>query len=563
MQDDGMYTDRALSYSQTKGKYYLRSAVKQNQEQDHYQTEPSSVLTTTEAVRVPQPLITPDVVGKNKATDRALPYSQTKGKYYLHSAAEQNQEQDHFQTESSSALTTTEAVRVTQPLNTRPDVVGNSRAESTDFTYSLIGEEQVPYNSKSMDRKDIALPKLYVFSLSYMDQMSWATTRWRSLQCWAGKLSQQYDVHIVEPFVTKGTHLGVPQTLVSNHSLREVLKLSDIFDVSPWQRNASRGSFPNNIVSWDAFLSAGARSVITVQIVYPYHHDCTENEQTDETCNNDRMRNLFSQHLAMDNFTLLKTICINFREVDHLTTEQFDGMIFESLPKDLPVTVMFDEWRGLGKKSCIARVKDKNCYVYNKHFVRATLNLITPSSRIKSAAQKYIDRYLPGQSGFIAIMIRWEKILLYDFYSYHNKSQHYSGSSCQERILKYINNTTMHKKRPMKDYFLSTDIGMYGSSTFRMYNSTKVSTSTLTNYTQELLRVLHKNDSLHLTDYEQTFEDVSGTTHPAFISQLQKVVAARAHCLLLVGWGSFLTNTLDMYKRLHRGKACYKHIKLC
>ena len=488
--------------------------------------------------------------------DRALVYLQKKDARYLFSAAKQNQEQEHLQTEPSAAVTTTEAVRVPQALNTS-DVVGENKV-SIDYTYSLTGEEQKNYSSKS---RDIPLPELYVFSLSYMDQMSWATTRWRSLQCWARQLSQRYDVHVIEPFVTERTHLGVPHARV-NQSLNEMLKISDIFDISSWQKSVSNGSFPSHIASWDTFLNSGARSVVAVQIIYPYHHDCTENGQTDEVCNNDRMQSLFSQHLALNNFTLMKSVCINFRELGIFTMQQFNDLIFESLPKDLPVTVMFDEWRGLGKKSCIVRVRNKNCSVYDKHFIRATLNLMTPSSRIKTAAQNYIDRYLPRQNGYVAIMIRWEKILLYDFYSYHNKSHHYSGSSCQESILKYIKDTDIkYKKRPINDFFLTTDIGKYGSSTFGQYNSTTVSTSTLTEYTQRLLRILNKNDSLHY--YEETFEKVSGTTNPAFISQLQKVVAARARCLLLVGWGNFLTNTLDMYKKLHKGKACYKHIKLC
>jgi hypothetical protein len=271
------------------------------------------------------------------------------------------------------------------------------------------------------------------------------------------------------------------------------------------------------------------------------------------------MQNLFSENLALNNFTLLKSICINFRKLGILNTKKFNDFIFNDIPKDLPVTVMFDEWRGLGTKSCIARVWDPTCFVYDEHFVSETLSLMTPSSRIKSAAQKYIDRYLPRQSGYVAIMIRWEKILLFDFYSYHNNSQHFSGSSCLKSILAYI-----FEKRNIKTFFLTTDIGTYGSSTFGLYNSTRVSTSTLTKYTQQLLKILNQSNSLHLVDYEQTFQEVSRTTNSAFISQLQKVIAARARCLLLVGWGSFLTNTLSMYRKMHsKAELCYRHITLC
>ena len=435
--------------------------------------------------------------------------------------------------------------------------IGNTTSQEKEQLH-----KDYPYNGNTTTQeKELMLkPDLYVFSLSYMDQISWASTRWRSLQCWASQLRQRYGIHVVEPFVTDGTHLGVPTPV--NQNPHEVLKFSDIFDISLWQRSVSNGSFPVNIVSWEAFLSSGARNVVAIQIVYPYHYYCTENRKTDNVCSNVRMQRLFSQHLAPNNFTLLKSICINFRDLDDiLTIEQFSELILDNIPESFPITVMFDEWRGLGENSCIARVSGGNCSVYNKSFIGVTLDLMTPSSRIKSAAQKYIDRYLHRQKVYAAIMIRWEKILLYDFYSYHNASQHYSGSRCLKGIRKYVKD--IFKKRHIKVSFLTTDIGKYGSSTFDLYNSTRVSTSILTDYTEKLLRILYWK-SLHLSKYEQRFEEVSGSENPAFISQLQKAIAARARCLLLVGWGSFHRNTLDMYKANHKGqKLCYKVVNTC
>ena len=430
----------------------------------------------------------------------------------------------------------------------------------------------------SQEKEKMGKPDLCVLSLSYMDQMTWASTRWRSLQCWASQLSQRYNIQIIEPFVTDRTHLGVPTHIKQN--LPEVLKFSDIFDTSSWQRSVSNGSFPVNIVSWDAFLSSGARNVVTVQIVYPYHSDCTENRQTDVMCNNKRMHRLFSQHLAVKDFIHMKSICINFRELGILTMGQFNDMIFDSIPEDLPITIMFDEWRGLGEKSCIAHVSGGNCSVYNHSFIDTTLNLMTPSLKVNNAARKYIHQYIhrnipapskaglwqfpvtSDQNGYVAIMIRWEKILNYDFYSYHKESQHYTGSKCIRRILEYVQ-TEVHEKRHIRASFLTTDIGKYGSSTFKLYNLTQTNISTLRKYSEKLLRILHYSKSLRLSEYEQRFEKISGTTNPAFISQLQKSIAARARCLLLVGWGNFLTNTLDIYKKLHKGKLCYKRIMLC
>ena len=461
--------------------------------------------------------------------------------------------------------------------NTRKEVFPQEKTKATDYQHNQTDRYGKPLSGQahhdvslkeeyptSEDKDQMHKPaELYVFSLSYMDQMSWASTRWRSLQCWASQLSQRYSIHVIEPFVTEGTHLGVPT--VVNQNQHEILRYSDIFNISLWQRGVSKGSFPVNIISWEAFLSSGARNVIVVQIVYPYHYHCTENEKTDNICKNKRMQTFFSQHLALKDFTLMKSICINFRELGILTTEQFNDMIFDSIPEDLPITVMFDEWRGLAEKSCFVRVRSKSCQpVYSDHFVGVTLNLMKPSLRVNNAARRYIHQYIhqyvSNWQGYAAIMIRWEKILNYDFY--RNTSQHYSGSRCVRRILKYVKEE-VYNKRHIQASFLTTDIGKYGSSSFNLYNSTRTSTSILTKYTQKLLRILHGNNSLSLSEYEQRFEKISGTTSPAFISQLQKGIAARARCLLLVGWGSFLTNTLDISKSMHKGQLCYEQIMLC
>ena len=418
----------------------------------------------------------------------------------------------------------------------------------------------VTYTTRKERDQVHSKPDLYVFALSYMDQMSWASTRWRSLQCWSNQLSQRYSIHVIEPFVTDGAHLGVPTH--PNQNLNEVLKFSDIFDVSLWQRSVPNLSDHVNIVTWDAFLRSGATNVVTVQIIYPYHYYCTENGQTDKICNNTRMQRLFAQHLPQKFFTLMKSICINFRELDILTMEQFNDMIFDSIPEDLPITVMFDEWRGLSENTCFVRVSSEICQpVSAGSFVGVTLNLMRPSLKVDNAARRYIHRYIhvPNQHGYAAIIIRWEKILIYDFY--HNKSHHYSGSRCVKRILKYVR-AELYKKRHIQAFFLSTDIGKYGSSSFNLYKSTRKSTSILKKYTEKLSRILN-HESLSLSEYEQRFEEISGTTSPAFISQLQKGIAARARCLLLVGWGNFLTNALDIYKGMHKGQLCHKQIKLC
>lgn len=54
--------------------------------------------------------------------------------------------------------------------------------------------------------------RLHTFAFSYMDQITWAARRLKSLQCWSTQWKTDYSVYVVEPFVVGGSHLGCRMT---------------------------------------------------------------------------------------------------------------------------------------------------------------------------------------------------------------------------------------------------------------------------------------------------------------------------------------------------------------
>ena len=417
-------------------------------------------------------------------------------------------------------------------------------------------------------------PRLYALSLSFMDQMSWAAARLKSLQCWATTWKSLYkEVHIVEPFVTNGSRLGVPIDVdqTANHSL----KFSDIFDIDTWNSNGTRRDmhYPE-LVSWSNFLNDAPRNVIAVQIVYGRDYRCTENDYTEPTCGSARLNETLSQVLVPYNFTVINQVCINFRKLGTLTVQGFNRRIFDPIPKHTPVTVVFDEWRGPGDKEKKNSIKEKKNN--NKCFVRITgavctpnspigyvrylsKTLLTPSSMIQDQAEAYISRYLNDTSGYVAVLIRWEKLLLSQFYG----TQYWpsTGDKCVKKIIDHVND--FYSKMGLNNVFLTTDIGRFGSSTFNYHNTTRDSIENVTSYTEDLLREFH-NETMSLADYEQRFDDIGGMTSPAVISQLHKAIASKARCLVLVGWGTFHENLLQMYKKLYSAEEeCHKFIRSC
>ena len=417
--------------------------------------------------------------------------------------------------------------------------------------------------------------ELYTLSLSYMDQMSWAATRMKSLQCWATTWKSLYEhVGIVEPLVTSGAHLGVPVDVG-----QPPLKFSDLFDIDEWDSEGERKGikFPK-LVSWSNFLNYAPRNVVAVQIVYDNDIRCPENEFTEPTCGSARLNATLSQVFKPHNFRIMHQVCINFKSLGELSVEAFNRRIFDRVPKRTPITLIFDEWRGPGggwKNSNKAYIKIEGgvCTPNDKlpRYVKELARLVlTPSLKIQERAKEYISQYLNDTLGYVSVLIRWEKLLLTKFYGLHFWPS--TGAKCVKKISELI--------KPMYlqygTVFLTTDIGRFGSSTFNLFNATRDSIANITRYTGALLREFH-NKSISLADYDQRFEDFAGTNSPAVISQLQKSIAANARCLVLVGWGTFHENALKVYKRTFRRnhstegkekekekeKPCFKIIRSC
>ena len=442
---------------------------------------------------------------------------------------------------------------------------------SVSVSPSVIFRVPAPTTCTSTTNPPLSLPsppwrpeiELYALSLSYMDQISCAAARVKSLQCWATTWKPLYKhVGVVEPFVTGGARLGVPLDAGQSQALR----FSDLFDVDTWDSEGNyKGIKYPRLVSWSDFLNYAPRNVVVVQIVYDYDFRCTESEFTEPTCGSARLNATFSQVFRPHNFTMMSQVCIDFKSLGVLSKEYFNRRIFDHVPEHTPVSVIFDEWRGPGDRwvksnKCFIQISGGICTPNNKltgYVKELSRIMLTPSLKINEQAKQYIAQYLHNTGEYVSVLIRWEKLLLAKFFH-----QHYwpsTGAKCVTKILDRVRSLSSQGNAT----FLTTDIGRFGSSTFNLRNATRDSIANVTTYTETLLGVFH-NKSISLADYDQRFEDFAGTDNPAAIAQLQKTIAASGRCLVLVGWGTFHDNALKVYKRIHsRKKSCYKFIRSC
>ena len=397
-------------------------------------------------------------------------------------------------------------------------------------------------------------------SLQYMDQASWGARRLRSLQCWAAQLNR--TMRVVEPSMNS-SYFGAPLMIPANG----INKFRDIFDIYVWNKYGEQEGF-DPLLSWDEFITSASRKTILVQIIYETDKWCVDpsSQISNPNCTFHDMKQYWSDTLRKFSFSIIREVCINFRNVSILSKRDFNDHIFGNISRDSPVTIVFNEWRGpLREKhsvdnNCILRIRDPKCSPSGPTGLIHNITLIAlrPTPEIFHLAEVYAKKYLNRNWKYLAIMVRWERMFLKKIYIGKQWSH---GKECIKMIKKYVHRFHMNST------FLATDVGRYGSRTLQpnytvggksYYESSR-------KLTEELLNALYGRP-ITLEQYDKQFEDIVDTSvHPMYhIPQLQRAIAAKADRLLLVGWGQFLEGTLDLYKILHDEKEQhYKQIQFC
>ena len=394
----------------------------------------------------------------------------------------------------------------------------------------------------------------YVFALSYKDQLSSSAGRIASLQCWAN----QWNMVVVQPFVN-GTYFRASL----NHNMTNTKEMTDMFDVSEWNAYSKRHSLAPLAASWKDFLKSAPRDVVLVQLVYSDGGPkCLKSSLSDKECNRQRLRDFWSQMLAPHHFRISRYVCIDLRKYTYLSMYHFNALVWgDHSPNTYgSASLVIDEWAGICDSknislSCYINIKNTDCE--SKKFVQsAAYKMLTPGSQLLQDADMYIHKYFNASTFYTAVMVRWERITIYD----NTEKSKSAGLQCTNQIIKYL--TKIQNRWNVAETFLASDVGKYGSGSFELNYSTP--SVDLFKLTEKLLQVLYGKHIL-FEDYNRAFEDISNSNHPAYIAQLQRVIAARARCLLLFGYGSFQHHTLQLYRTLRRDRKthCYKIVSSC
>ena len=414
------------------------------------------------------------------------------------------------------------------------------------FHYKMVPTDPVPLHTRPNETRGIhgKHDRGYVLSLSYKDQITSSANRIASLQCWA----KQWNMLVVSPFIN-GTFFRGP--LCEDPSL---MKYEDIFNISKWNAYSMQHSLAP-FVPWGDFLHSAPRNVILIQLVHrrTVQSPCLKSFFGSNRCNFPILRNFWSRMLAPHRFRILKEVCIdlNLYVKQSLTREDFNALVWGNYSDYSPnsVSLVWNEWRGIRYKRdikaselmvCGIDIDTTDCLTFTDKSRTMAHKLLSPTSRVFHDAEVYVTKYLNQSANYIAVMVRWEMAGT-RLASHSTIAGHIKGWQVQNDVL---------------GIFLVTDAGKYGS---RTAVDLKFIPDLVTR-TEELFKMLC-GKPIHLEDYDKRFEDISNSTHPTYIAQLQSVIAAKARCLLMVGGGNFHLQTLNLYKELHAQKAhCFKTI---
>lgn len=369
--------------------------------------------------------------------------------------------------------------------------------------------------------------KIYAMAWRYSGQVAAGIQGLSSLQCWAGQSGLPMEV--IEPVMR---HSELVSSL--NPDLSDSMKLGDYFDLR-YLNYMSRKSRYAQVIAQGEFLKVAPKHVIFVRSEV---HDSEDKvvwtsedgrECYTETRQNQVMRRSLSE-LQQLGYCIVKVAVTAAGKLTHSKLMDIIGewkhrsvILIVSLWKG-PMALM-PKCRGIGSGSVLS------------HF--------HPSPRLLRDAQRYSDHHIHNSS-YTAVVIRLEHTAML----VEKKPHEHSIRGCLQEL---VQSTEKANRRtgghlPM----VAADIGKYGSNTWKWAIKDQEKLKTAVSDTRQVMSTLLQHQ-MSFEEWEDAFVKAArGVTNEGYIAALQRTIASRADCLVLMGGGSFQQSVLQEYVDLHR-----------
>ena len=397
----------------------------------------------------------------------------------------------------------------------------------------------------------------YVVAIDFSDQMTGAAINVRSLQCWAGGVSDR--LMVVEPFVIRGSSFGVNlnrswsgQKVKDTEGDINKLRLQDVYNLESWKKqNKGRNYAP--LTTWKSLLESAPKNLIVVG------KPCERRKIVH--CNNDffKSTSIFANE---HHFNIVRSIQL---EKKLYSFSKFRDLIYGGYKPNQSV-VLLHHWGGLEAKPKSYRIALSG----NTPCARELLYnfLLENSPKIVDDSKRYLDQYM-AKVDYVSVMLRTELVLLY-----HNSGEGMLQEQklslirkCVKGIVNQVRN--MQKLHNTTRVFLTVDCQKHGTNAFRNTHNSRYMRKDFVNATMKILFRELKRYGLVLSfeEWEASFDEVASFQAPGYVALVQKNLAASGSCLVTAGGGSFQKSAVELYKSMHNSKKivsqCYAHVREC
>ena len=451
-----------------------------------------------------------------------------------------------------------------------PELEGHSLTQSLQIETDDNHPETTRRKVLSYDQQTKS-KRSFVAALTYSGQQGSGIVAIRSQQCWASSLG--VPVSILEP-VMAGSRLvtDLPQTDSVNISTsKDQLTFSDFFDIEHYNSVAEKDGLAK-LATRDEFFNNAPRKTILVRMDWISRSIPDDQRQTkvlwpkpsineQQRCFNNKdeisaniSRNSAITQILNKGYCIVKVVSTPHSPARTTIFSQTDvkDIIYGSWAPN-EVTVVFTLWRAIWRVP--ATSKDTS----NTGPSCTTTNPFLPSPRIKRETEWYENEFL-GEKTTLTIMFRLERMVEYMHQVYHhqNVGKNVIGrkiDKCLSKVINVSRNIWKKQKRYRKP-FVTLDLGKYGSSTWEQtFSNIGENKTELEIKAKTTLSTLFNNE-WSFEEWENSFMKATrGVDNSGYIAALQRTLASRAECLVLVGGGYFQMIALKDYLHQHPDKA--------
>ena len=346
-----------------------------------------------------------------------------------------------------------------------------------------------------------------------------------SLQCWAGSLG--LNISIVEPCIRDTVIVGLLNMSLEKNS---TMVLGDYFNIEHINGMSHRLGM-SGIITLNEALSKPLKKIVFVQTMTKDIKVLWSGDP-ENPCYNESKHHVTHIRLKTRGYCIVRIVAAEWSNFMKGNLRFIMGPYYKQ-----NITLVVSRWEALRfveEKSRFSSCTEERV----KHW-------FTPSKMLLNHAKHYENTYLASKNT-LAIMIRLEHIFM-AFSRLKNTPSH-----CFKEVTNIIKRHRLYKYHPM----IAADVGQHGSNTFNRFakDSQYLNLHNATTLLKEMIPVwLNKRFSFEEWD-ESFVKSANGIHNPGYIAALQRIIATRADCLVLVGGGKFQELALRGYLHQHRDR---------